>query len=116
MDKDKYLGEDRIEELLDEGFDFEDIVGQRMSFQITGMKEQDDQWRVTGKAVTAMTINGVDWEEAQIPVSTLDDDFDSALATVMVSLAGTMNNPRMMAKLRIKLDHTKLGAESKEVL
>ena len=101
MDKDKHITE---EELLEKGFTFDDIVGQKMSFSIVGMVNEDGRWDVKADASFALSKNGADWVVSEIPISTTDDDYDSALATVMLGVVNALNNPIMLARMRKNLD------------
>ena len=107
MDKDKHLTEEEMEKMLEEGFTFEDIVGQRISFNVLGMVNEDGRWDIKADATFALSKNGADWATSEIPISTTDDDYDSALATVMLGVVNALNNPMMLARMRKSLDkHT----------
>ncbi len=107
MDKDKHLTNEELEKMLEEGFTFDDVVGQRMSFDILGMVNEDGRWDVKADATFALSKNGADWVVSEIPISTTDADYDSALATVMLGVVNALNNPIMLARMRKNLDkHT----------
>ena len=107
MDKDKYITDEELEKMSEEGFTFDDIVGQKISFSILGMVNEDGRWDVKADATFALSKNGADWAVSEIPIATTDDDYDSALATVMLGVVNALNNPMMLARMRKKLDkHT----------
>ena len=108
MDKDeRVIPEEELEKMLEEGFTFEDIVGQKISFSVLGMVNEDGRWDVKADATFALSKNGADWVTSEIPISTTDDDYDSALATVMLGVVNALNNPMMLARMRRNLDkHT----------
>jgi len=117
MDKEKHLTDEELGRMLDEGFDFEDVVGQEVSFKVTGIIDAKGRWNLDAMATFGLTKNGMDWVTNEIPISTADDDYDSALATTMLAIANALNNPRMLAVMRVKLDTQKeLPEITKEVM
>jgi len=104
MDKKKHLTDKEFEKMLEKGYDFDDVVGQRVSFSVIGMRDVDGRWKVDAKANFALSVDGVSWADKDIPVSTVDDDYDSALATTMLAMANAINSPRFLASLRRELD------------
>ncbi len=56
-----------------------------------------------------MSINGMDWASAKVPVSTMDTDYDTALATAMMAVAGGLNNPELLARIRYQLNQHQKG-------
>jgi hypothetical protein len=104
MDKDERVTEKELEKMLEKGFDFDDVVGQRISFNVLGMANENGRWDIKADATFALSKNGTDWATSEIPVSTTDDDYDSALATVMLGVVNALNNPMMLARMRKNLD------------
>jgi hypothetical protein len=104
MDKDERVTEEELEKMLEKGFDFDDVVGQRISFNVLGMVNENGRWDIKADATFALSKNGADWATSEIPVSTSDDDYDSALATVMLGVVNALNNPMMLARMRKSLD------------
>lgn len=117
MDKEKHLIDETLGKMIDDGFDFEDVIGQEVSFKVTGMLDDKGRWNLDAEAVFGLTRNGVDWVRNEIPISTADDDYDSALATTMLAIANALNNPRMLAVMRVKLnEQIDLPETTKEVM
>lgn len=106
MDKEEY-----INRLLEDGFDFNDVVGKNLKFELVGVENEDGTWTLKTKASTGMTLNGVDWEEIEFKDLVVDNGFDEALATQMLSFMTDLNDIRKLADLRIKLNKTKALSE-----
>lgn len=104
MDKDQYLTEEEMEQMFEDGFDFDDVVGKETSFTIMGMLDENNRWNLDAKVRYSMTRNGIDWVTNDFPISTADEDYDAALATTMLGVASMLGNPRMLARMRKKLD------------
>jgi hypothetical protein len=115
MDKDKHIKieptKDELDKLIDQEFDFEDIVGHRVEFSILGSKSDDGTWTIDAEADFAMSLNGMDWASVTVPVSTYDADYDSALATAMMGVAGGLNNRELLARIRYMLNQQKLDKD-----
>lgn len=108
MDQDKYIKEE-LDRLIDQEFDFDDIIGHRVEFSITGTKNTDNSWAIDIEALFSMSINGLDWASVKVPVSTMDEDYDSALATAMMAVSGGLNNPELLARIRYQLNQHEKG-------
>jgi len=106
MDQNKHLTDEGLEQMLEEGFDFEDVVGQKISFDVAGFKNEDGRWDIDAKAEFYLSNNGEDWAGSEFPISTSDNDFDSALSTVMLGVVNALNNPKLLATMRAKLNDT----------
>ena len=115
MDKDQHLTDEEMERMFEEGFDFDDVIGKSTSFTIVGILDEDSRWNLDATVKYSLTKNGVDWVTNEFPVSTADDDYDSALATTMLGVANLLGNPRMLARMRKKLDKQLIQSEE-EVL
>ena len=110
MDKDKHIviDEKEIKRLIEEGLNFDDIVGHKVNFDITGAKNiEDGSWVINAEAEFAMSLNGMDWASVTVPFVTMDADYDSALATAMMGVAGGLNNPELLARIRYLLNQQK---------
>lgn len=114
MDKKKHLTEEEFEGMLDKGFDFDDVIGQRVQFSVLGIKH-DEQWNVEAVADFALSLDGLQWAEKKIPVTTSDDDYDSALATSMLAMANAINSPKFLASMRKELDAHVAIPEAKDL-
>jgi len=114
MDTKEHLTDEEFESMLEEGFDFEDVIGQKVMFKILGLK-QDERWNIDAVATFAVSLDGLQWSEKKIPVTTSDDDYDSALATAMLAMANAINSPRFLAGLRKNLDAYSAIPEAKEI-
>lgn len=115
MDKEKHITDDELAKMLEDGFQFDDITGQQMQFKIDGIIGDGGKWTVGADASTSLTVNGVDWAIEEIKIKAIDGNFDDALATIMLSLIGQMNDPKFLASLRKQLDTTKVLGRSDEV-
>jgi hypothetical protein len=108
MDKDKHIikeiNQDEIEKLIKEKFNFDDIIGHKITFSIVGFKS-DDGWRIDADADLGMSLNGIDWASASVPASIGDEDYDSALASVMLELAAGLNDLNLLATMRYLLNN-----------
>jgi hypothetical protein len=123
MDKEKYImAKDKekakeVEKLLDEGFDFEDVVGQHMTISITGIINENGLWTIEAEGKYAMSLDGVDWVGSEVPVSTADESYEAALASSMMAIAGALNDENVLARIRYGLNQRIKGLEgSKEVM
>jgi len=109
MDKNEYLSkEDReeLEELIKTDFDFNDISGHKIEFSITGFKSEMG-WSIVAEADFSMSLNGAEWVTVNIPVQVDDSDYDSALATAMLGIASGLNDPEILATMRLQLNKQK---------
>lgn len=114
MDKKKHLTDEEFEKMLDKGFNFDDVIGQRVQFKVLGMKH-GERWDVSAVANFALSLDGLQWSEKKIPVTTSDDDYDSALATSMLAMANAINSPKFLASMRKELDVHAAIPEAKDL-
>jgi hypothetical protein len=113
MDKKEHLTDKEFDGMLEEGFDFEDVIGQKVSFIVEGIRE-DGRWNVEAEADFSLSVDGIQWANKRVPVTTTDDDYDSALATAMLALANAINSPKFLASLRKELD-AYISTETKDI-
>lgn len=107
MDKNEHINKEELDRLIEQEFDFDDIIGHKVDFSILGSKSEDGLWTINAEAVFSMSLNGMDWASVTVPVATMDADYDSALATAMMGVAGGLNNPELLARLRYMLNQHK---------
>ncbi len=103
MDKKEHLTDKEYDAMLEEGFDFDDVVGQKVMFSIFGMRN-NERWDIDAKADFSLSLDGIQWAGKQVPVTTSDDDYDAALATAMLAMANAINSPKFLAGLRKELN------------
>jgi len=108
MDQDEYINKEELDKIMDQEFDFDDIIGHKVDFSILGSKNTDGMWSITAEAVFSMSLNGMDWASITVPVATMDQDYDTALATAMMGVAGGLNNREILARLRYMLNQHKV--------
>lgn len=118
MDKKEHLRDDiEIQRLLEEGFDFNDLVGQEVSFKVTGIINKENKWDLNALVSFGVTNNGVDWARSETPISTTDDDYDAALANVMLKVVNVLNDPETLAFMRLSLNKsTPVKNDTKELM
>ncbi len=114
MDTKKHLTDEEYESMLEEGFDFDDVIGQKVQFKILGMKH-GERWDIEAVANFALSLDGLQWAEKKVPVTTSDDDYDSALATSMLAMANAINSPKFLASLRKELNTLNVVPEAKDL-
>lgn len=107
MDKDEYINKEELDKIMEQEYDFNDIIGHKVDFSILGSKNEDGLWSIKAEAVFSMSLNGMDWATVTVPVATMDADYDSALATAMMGVAGGLNNPEILARMRYMLNQHK---------
>lgn len=103
MDQDKHIKEE-IENMVEQGFDFDDIIGHKVEFSIEGSKNMDNTWNIEAKAEFSMSVNGMDWASVTVPVQAIDTSYDDALASAMMGVASGLNNPYLLAEIRYQLN------------
>ncbi len=108
MDKDEYINKEELDKIMEQEYDFNDIIGHKVDFSILGSKSEDGLWSIKAEAVFSMSLNGMDWATVTVPVATMDADYDSALATAMMGVAGGLNNPEILARMRYMLNQHKM--------
>ena len=62
---------------------------------------------INAEAEFSMSLNGMDWASITVPITTSDSDYDSALATAMMGVAGGLNNIELLARMRYMLNQHK---------
>lgn len=112
MDKNQHIDKEELDKLMEQEFDFNDIIGHKVDFSIMGSKSDDGTWAINVEADFSMSLNGLDWASITVPVSTIDTDYDSALATAMMGVAGGLNNRELLARMRYMLNQHKVGEDS----
>jgi hypothetical protein len=114
MDKKEHLTDEEFEKMMDDGYDFDDVIGQRVQFKVLGMKH-GERWDIEAVADFALSVDGLQWAEKKVPITTTDDDYDSALATAMLAMANAINSPRFLTSLRKQLNEYTVLSEAKEL-
>ena len=95
MDQDEYINKEELDKIMDQEFDFDDIIGHKVDFSILGSKNTDGMWSITAEAVFSMSLNGMDWASITVPVA-------------MMGVAGGLNNREILARLRYMLNQHKV--------
>ena len=54
-----------------------------------------------------MSLDGINWATRNVPVEIQDDSYDAAVATTMLVMANTLNDPMFLASVRKELNSYK---------
>jgi hypothetical protein len=90
---------------------FDDLVGHNVDLHVHGNKLPDGLWDVNVIVGFKLTVNGIDWAEKVVNTSIVEDDYEDAFATAMLTVANIMSTPKFMHELRNQLDGVSANKE-----
>jgi hypothetical protein len=84
----------------------ETAKGHGMTMEIETILQEDGYWKGSGSSVFSMTRDGENWGYVEIKANSLDSDYKSAIATVMLALTNAVNDIRFAEEMLNKVEES----------